>query len=149
MKRARPRWPAQVRPFHFAVLASVLLAPGCGRGPLVYKDPARPVDERVKDLLARMTLEEKVAQTLGAWKRKDRITDETGRFDPAKARELLGNGIGQIEAGQHRPQIGHASVCLHYRPFQKRQPQRGIVHRGELGVRSCGFVVRIWSFAEG
>jgi beta-glucosidase len=61
-----------------------------------YRDPSRPVEERVQDLLSRMTLEEKVAQTLGMWKRKERITDDEGRFAAAKAAEVLGNGIGQI-----------------------------------------------------
>ena len=31
----------------------------------LYKDPSRPVAERVEDLLARMTLEEKAAQLCG------------------------------------------------------------------------------------
>jgi beta-glucosidase len=62
----------------------------------VYKDAKRPVDERVRDLLSRMTLEEKVAQTLAIWKRKDRISDESGAFVPDKAAALLRHGIGQI-----------------------------------------------------
>jgi beta-glucosidase len=33
---------------------------------LPYQDPSRPVEERVKDLVSRMTLEEKVSQTLNA-----------------------------------------------------------------------------------
>ena len=80
-----------------AVLALplVLLAAGPADRPL-YKDPSPPVERRVADLLGRMTLEEKVAQTLAVWKRKERITDEEGRFAPAKAAEVLGNGIGQI-----------------------------------------------------
>ena len=80
-----------------AVLALplVLLAAGPADRPL-YKDPSQPVERRVADLLGRMTLEEKVAQTLAVWKRKERITDEEGRFAPAKAAEVLGNGIGQI-----------------------------------------------------
>jgi beta-glucosidase len=61
-----------------------------------YRDRTRPVDERVADLLSRMTLEEKVAQTLALWKRKDRITDERGRFDPAGAAAILAHGIGQL-----------------------------------------------------
>jgi len=80
-----------------AVLALplVLLAAGPADRPL-YKDPSQPVERRVADLLGHMTLEEKVAQTLAVWKRKERITDEEGRFAPAKAAEVLGNGIGQI-----------------------------------------------------
>lgn len=39
------------------------LATGCSDGePPIYKDPARPVERRVADLMKRMTLEEKVAQ---------------------------------------------------------------------------------------
>ena len=62
----------------------------------LYKDAAQPVERRVADLLGRMTLEEKVAQTLGLWKRKERITEDDGRFSPAKAAEVLGHGIGQL-----------------------------------------------------
>jgi beta-glucosidase len=62
----------------------------------LYRDRARPVDERVRDLLARMTLEEKVAQTLALWKGKEKITDEKGQLDPAGARAVMPNGIGQL-----------------------------------------------------
>lgn len=55
----------------------------------LYKDAKQPVDERVRDLLSRMTLEEKVAQTLAIWKGKDRITDEKGQFTPATAGAVL------------------------------------------------------------
>ena len=65
----------------------------------IYKDPARGVDERVEDLLGRMTLEEKVAQMLCVWQGKPTaLVDEQGRFDPAKARAAFasGDGIGQV-----------------------------------------------------
>jgi beta-glucosidase len=80
-----------------AVLAAplVFLAAAPADRPL-YKDPSQPVELRVADLLGRMTLEEKVAQTLGIWKRKERITDDEGRFAGSKAAEVLANGIGQI-----------------------------------------------------
>ena len=80
-----------------AVLAAplVFLAAAPADRPL-YKDPSQSVELRVADLLGRMTLEEKVAQTLGMWKRKERITDDEGRFAVAKAAKVLGNGIGQI-----------------------------------------------------
>jgi beta-glucosidase len=64
--------------------------------PLPYRDAKRPVEERVADLLARMTLNEKVAQLQGIWNRKREIQDEAGRFSPARAGALLGNGIGEI-----------------------------------------------------
>nr|WP_225421202.1 glycoside hydrolase family 3 N-terminal domain-containing protein [Sphingomonas parva] len=62
----------------------------------LYKDASQPVDLRVEDLLARMTLEEKVAQllTVGATTRD--VLGEGQRFDPAKAEAAWPDGIGQI-----------------------------------------------------
>jgi beta-glucosidase len=61
-----------------------------------YRDTARSIDERVADLLGRMTLEEKMAQLEGIWQKKPQIQDADGRFDPAKAKTLLEHGIGEI-----------------------------------------------------
>src|SRR5438552_11913690 len=38
-----------------------------------WKDPARPIDERVKDLVGRMTLQEKVAQMMDSAPAIDRL----------------------------------------------------------------------------
>jgi beta-glucosidase len=70
-----------------------------------YQDPALPTARRVDDLLARMTLEEKVAQMLCLWSAKRLITDAQGRFDPTKAPEWFRVGIGRIE----RPSDGHGA----------------------------------------
>jgi hypothetical protein len=46
------------------ILACLLLLSGSfsfGQQP-IYKDPNRPINERVEDLLSRMTLEEKIGQ---------------------------------------------------------------------------------------
>lgn len=61
-----------------------------------YKNPRLPVEQRVADLLKRMTLEEKVAQTQALWQQKKRIMDDRGNFSPEKAREVLKYGLGQI-----------------------------------------------------
>jgi beta-glucosidase len=61
-----------------------------------YKNPGLPVDARVKDLLSRMTLDEKVAQLMGLWNGgledfKPEIFD-----DPATMKEIFGNGCHSI-----------------------------------------------------
>ncbi len=75
-----------------ATLTAVLAA----QAPPPYRDPARSIDERVADLLGRMTLDEKMAQLEGIWQKKPQIQDADGRFDPAKAKTLLEHGIGEI-----------------------------------------------------
>ena len=59
----------------------------------LYKDPARPVAERVEDLLARMTLEEKAAQLCGELPAS---VIEDGKVSLAKLREKFPHGHGRI-----------------------------------------------------
>ena len=68
-----------------------------------YRDASLPIERRITDLLSRMTLEEKVAQMMCLWDQKKLITNQDGRFDPAKAPRWFRVGIGRIE----RPQDGH------------------------------------------
>ena len=68
-------------------------------GVLPYLNSALSPEKRVKDLLSRMTLEEKAAQMLCIWQKKPQtLVDAAGKFDPAKARESFkdGNGLGQV-----------------------------------------------------
>ena len=60
----------------------------------LYKDPRQPVDRRVDDLLARMTLEEKVAQLETIWEQKAKVQTADGHFSPSAARRPFPNGIG-------------------------------------------------------
>ncbi|MEA1671796.1 glycoside hydrolase family 3 N-terminal domain-containing protein [Nitrospirillum sp. BR 11163] len=64
--------------------------------PAIYKDAGAPVAARVDDLLARMTLDEKVAQLIAVWDHKPAIFDAGMNFDPAKASGVYPNGLGQF-----------------------------------------------------
>jgi beta-glucosidase len=64
-----------------------------------YRDATLSVDQRVADLLGRMTLAEKAAQMTCIWQKKaELLLDEHGVFDAAKARANYGhgNGLGQV-----------------------------------------------------
>ncbi len=62
---------------------------------LPYKNAKLPIAIRVKDLLGRMTLEEKVAQTQCIWSQKQKLYTNKD-FDAKKAAEVLPHGIGQL-----------------------------------------------------
>jgi beta-glucosidase len=61
-----------------------------------YWNESLPVEQRVADLLARMTLEEKIAQITTLWDNKVAIQDADFSFNPDKASEVHPHGIGQI-----------------------------------------------------
>ncbi|CUS44143.1 Beta-glucosidase [hydrothermal vent metagenome] len=78
--------------------SAAALTPGVAfaRAPTpLYKDARAPIIDRVKDLLGRMTLEEKVAQTIALWATKADVMDGLA-FDPARASAAYPDGIGQI-----------------------------------------------------
>jgi beta-glucosidase-like glycosyl hydrolase len=82
------------------VLATTTLSAGAAarpdhNGPL-YRKPDAPLEQRVEDLLGRMTLEEKIAQITCVWDRKREVLTASGDFDPTKARQVFPAGIGQI-----------------------------------------------------
>ena len=63
-------------------------------GPL-YRDAGAPIPTRVADLMARMTLEEKVAQIRTAWAAKGDMIDGM-TFVPEKASAAFPHGIGHV-----------------------------------------------------
>jgi beta-glucosidase len=80
----------------FLLAAAAALTTAAAQGTPPYKDASLPVERRVEDLLGRMTLEEKVAQTLAVWQQKRTLVDANGQFDAAKAQPVLLHGIGQV-----------------------------------------------------
>ncbi len=99
-----------------AMLAPVPAIAKKAGGPL-YKDASAPVDLRVRDLLARMTLEEKVGQIIALWATKADIMDDL-TFSPAKASAAYPAGFGQIT-----------------RPSDRRGAPAGSTQAGGTGAR--------------
>ena len=69
---------------------------------LAYRNSHLPVEQRLADLLSRMTLEEKVAQIEGAWENRafmrdpQIFVDAQGHFLPERAAVLLKDGLGEM-----------------------------------------------------
>jgi beta-glucosidase len=61
-----------------------------------YKNKNLSPEVRAKDLLGRMTLDEKVMQTQCLWIQKSLILNDDGDFNEAKAAGVLMNGLGEL-----------------------------------------------------
>ncbi|WP_343615289.1 glycoside hydrolase family 3 N-terminal domain-containing protein [Novosphingobium sp.] len=83
----------------------------------LYKDAAAPVDLRVRDLLSRMTLEEKVGQIIALWATKAQVMDDL-TFSPKKASAAYPASFGQIT-----------------RPSDRRGALNGSTQAGGVGAR--------------
>src|ERR1700760_3903568 len=80
----------------FAGMTALLSVTVQAANPPLYRDSAAPVDQRIEDLLGRMTLDEKIAQLTTVWTRKQEIFTASNDFDPAKAQKVFPNGIGHM-----------------------------------------------------
>lgn len=98
-----------------------------------YKNAKLPSARRVKDLLSRMTLEEKAAQMVCIWQQKPQtMIDVNGNFDFQKAKEAFpnGRGLGQVgrpsDSGKGKNAREMAQLC--------NDIQRFFLENGRLGI---------------
>jgi beta-glucosidase len=96
-----------------------------------YRNSDVPVSRRVADLLAQMTIHEKVAQMLCVWgQKKTLLSDATGNLDLARLRVHLKDGLGQIGrlsdtgGGKNAVEMAHVANTL----------QRFFVEETRLGI---------------
>jgi beta-glucosidase len=99
-----------------------------------YKNKNLSPEARAKDLLGRMTLDEKVMQTQCLWIQKSRILDANGDFDESKAKEALKNGLGEL--GRLNENAGPNSYGYHPRQAAElyNKIQRYFVEKTRLGI---------------
>lgn len=98
-------------PLVAAAMSALPLARAFGDEQPLYRDASAAVDVRVKDLLSRMTLQEKVAQMIALWQAKADIMDRL-TFAPQKATAAYPDGFGQITRASDKrgaPGTGTAS----------------------------------------
>src|SRR5690606_3817714 len=86
-----------------------------------YRDPTRAVEDRVADLLARMTLVEKVAQLTSVWIEVD---PSRGEFAPSQMGAAFGSVPDPSEYMAHG--IGQITRPLGSRPVDPRVGARAI-----------------------
>jgi beta-glucosidase len=98
-----------------------------------YRNPQLTIEERVADLLSRMTLEEKASQMTCVWQRKaDVLLDERGNFDQAKAQANFGHGHGLGQVG--RPSDAGGGKNARQMAELTNAIQRFFVEQSRLGI---------------
>src|SRR5258708_27236368 len=99
----------------------------------IYKNPKQPAARRVRDLLGRMTLEEKAAQMLCVWQKKsETLVNADGDFDLEKAKAHFKKrpGLGQVgrpsDAGRGKDARGMAELTNAIQKFFIRNSRLGV-----------------------
>jgi beta-glucosidase len=122
-------------------LTSFLAAAAAAAAQAPYQDPSLPIDARVKDLLQRMTLEEKVAQLQGFRTKDPHAFDDKGNFVGGADAAALGNGAGSVWAGPPGAGGDRFAHNPRERIFRMNSVQKYMLEKTRLGIP-------VFSFAE-
>lgn len=91
----------------------------------IYKNPEKPIEERVKDLLSQMTLTEKIAQLTGIWDSLPVAIDNDFLEDVIRMQQAFGNGINSV----------HPSFTgIEQTVKQRNAIQRYLLEKTRLGI---------------
>jgi beta-glucosidase len=102
----------------------------------IYKNKTRSIEERVDDLLAQMTLDEKIAQLGGIWVTD--LIDDRQNYSTQKAENNIINGMGhitRIAGASLLPPTESAALA--------NSIQRFLVEQTRLGRKLC------WAYGPG
>jgi beta-glucosidase len=99
-----------------------------------YRDRSLPIEQRVTDLMGRMTLDEKVAQLECLWMNKPQVLNAPGNFDvdhgdfsEQKARVVMKDGIGEIARQRERKDPRQGAIFAN-------AVQKFLVEQTRLGI---------------
>src|SRR5260370_39372912 len=99
----------------------------------LYQNSNLPVKKRVKDLLSRMTLAEKVAQMMCIWQEKAQtLVNADGHFDLKKAKAAFRKGHGMGQVG--RPSDAGAGLDARGQAELTNAIQRFFLEHSRLGI---------------
>ncbi len=105
----------------------------------IYKDPAKSVDERIRDLLAKMNLEEKILQLTSIWLAFD---PEKGEMAPAIMGDDLDANAGKVDIDYYlRAGLGQITRAFGSRPIDPvagaktvNRIQKRLMKESRLGI---------------
>lgn len=119
---------------HYLVIVCLLTVGSTKAQTPAYKNKNLSPEARAKDLLSRMTVDEKIMQMQCLWIQKSRILNASGDFDAAKAKNALKNGLGEL--GRLNENAGPNSSGYHPKQAAElyNKIQKYFVEQTRLGI---------------
>ncbi|MCV9387418.1 glycoside hydrolase family 3 N-terminal domain-containing protein [Reichenbachiella ulvae] len=109
-----------IKPFLILISIGILLVSCTSEGQIVptYKNAEASIEERVSDLLSRMTLEDKCRQ-IDIWHPKDRNTSDSVTFTKIREEDgaIIKDGIGFLQFATQ--DLSHAEYAANFNAIQK------------------------------
>ncbi len=99
-----------------------------------YKNKNLSPAVRAKDLLTKMTVDEKLMQLQCLWQQKTKIFDENGNFDEVKAAAIFKNGLGELARLNENGRVNAPSYSPRDQAVLYNRIQKYFIEKTRLGI---------------